>query len=375
MIDLFLVKHQYYDIFKVFITQINNIHKLIRSAEAEDMITILNYFNMFMTEYSNILSENERINFETNLQALLSTIGKEILSNINTIEVKSLLHLLNNMTRLNYESKDFYIDIFQAFEKRLLENKIIPDYFYLILDIYCRVGLDRKEFIDLIENKMIVCIFTNPDGIKAHNFSNFLRILFSIDKTKIEILPQAQSFILNNLKKFDDYSFANIIFAYSNREYKESSDIYGKLEEELFVRLDKISQANEYDLLVDIFYNIVYSEKGSSFIINILKEKFIKEAGKIEKLHPQSTLKLYTVFGQIKLKYPMTKLYDYFICANISEFEDEELEQFDKILLDINYKDTKLYAIFHSMKNIQNPSERLDIANKFILENINKNDY
>jgi hypothetical protein len=311
------------------------------------------------------MTEDEFMEFEFQLKKLLHTVEKEVMLEINKIEIKEFFILLDNITRLRYDSKDFYSDVFDHFEKLIKSEKIPANYFYMLLDVYCRTA-HKPKFIDLLVHKIPQAI---PD-IKPENFSNFLRILFSIDNKKVQILSEAEGFIMDNLGKVDDVAFANFVFAFCNKEYKKS-EIFAKLEEEAFVRFDNMCENNNYDSFIDILYNFIYSKKTTIFIHNIMKEKLLKDSFKIEKIHSQSALKIFNIFKELGVKYPVTSAFDYFLCVNAHEFVEDDLKELNGILVDLNYKGSQFYEqFFLKCLEIKNPYERIDLANRFVKENI-----
>lgn len=319
-------------------------------------------------EYSSLMSESELTQFNFQLKKLLQTVEKEVMLEINKIELKEFLLLLDNITRLRYDSKDFYSDVFLHFENLINENKIPANYFYMLLDLYCRTHTSKPEFLSLLVAKAKAAI----PNIKAENFSNFLRILFSLDSEKTEILFEAESFIAEQLGKVDDVAFANFVFAFCNKEYKKS-EIFAKLEEEAFVRLDNMCANNNYDSFIDVFYNFIYSKKTTSFIHNVMRDKLLKEADRIEKIHSQSALKIFNIFKQLGVKYPVASKFDYFLCVNMHEFEEDDIKELYGILIDLNYKGSKFYEFFEKCYlEIKNPYERIDAANRFVMENMSK---
>lgn len=320
-------------------------------------------------EYSSLMTDEEFSAFNQELKKLLITIEKEIMLELNKIEIKQIFILLDNLTRLHYESKDFYSDVFIHFENLIKTNQLPADYFYMVLDIYSRTKSNKPEFIDLLIEKIPEAI----SNMNPENFSNFLRILFSIDSKKVKILTkETENFIIDNLNKVDDVAFANFVFAFSNKEY-QNREIFPKLEEEAFIRLDNMCLRNNYDSIIDILYNFIYSKKTSNFIHNVMKDKLFKDAYNIEKMHAQSALKIFNIFKELGVKYPNCNVFDYFLCVNAHEFDKDDLAELNDILLDLNYKGSKFYEhFFLKCIEIENPYERIDLANKFVMENMSK---
>lgn len=365
--EFLLYKHNFYFFCEILSKQISNIKKLIPSSNIQEIISVLAFFNVVLIEYSSLMTESEYKQFNKELNKLLKTIDIEVMLDLSRLDLKEIFMLLDNMTRLKYESKDFYSDIFYHFEKLIKENKIPPDYFYMLMDIYCRAQISKPEFIDLLIEKITESI----SNLKPENFSNFLRILLSLDCSKFEILEKSENYISDNLGKVDDISFANFVFSFCNQEYKKG-DFFPKLEEEAFVRLNNMCKNKNYDSIIDILYNFIYSKKTTNFIQNIIKDKLLSEIYKIEKIHSQSVLKIYNIFKELNIKYPITSPFDYFICCNIHEFEEEDLKELNEILLYLNYKESKFHNFFLKCLEIKNPYERIDLANNYIMENMSK---
>jgi len=342
---------------------------LIPSASSDDVLSILAYFNLVIMEYSSLMTEVESKEFNIQLQKLLKTVEKEFMYEINKIEIKEILLILDNISRLGYDSKNFYSDVFHHIENMINANKVSPDYFYMVLDIYCRSNIQITKFVDFLIKKSIEAI----PNINLENLSNLLRILFSIDQNKIEILDKAENFIIDNLDKINDNTLANFVFAYSNEEYKKI-EIFSKFEEETFIRLDTICENKNFDSYIDLLYNFIYSKKSSSFIQNVMKEKLLAQPFKIDKLHSQSVLKLFNIFKALNIKYPITQYFEYFVCCSINQYNEEEMNELEEILIKLNYRGSKFYEeFFIKCKKENDPYSKMDIANNYIMQNISNN--
>ena len=365
MIDIILIKNKYLYINQVLINKILTITKLLPGSHTSDILKILDFYFLLNQEYLPLLNENEIISYQINLQNLLKKVDKEIMLDLNNLEIKDLLYQLDYLIKLNYNSEDFFFDIFHNLETRMKKNLINPNYYYTILDIYFRCNFKKGEFLDFVNSKAIEDI----NRINISSLSNFMRILFSIDSKKIEILEKSEKIIVENLNNIDDISLSNIIFSYCNRDYPVTP-LFSSLEEEIFVRLDKICKEKLYDLLIDVLYNFVYSGKSSKFITDIILNRILVDSRRIENLYNISVYKIFNVFKEKKIKYPMTKNFEYFLCVHIHEMDNSELNEIKNILLEINYQQSRFMKFFEECILLVDQNDKIDLVNKYLKENI-----
>jgi hypothetical protein len=271
------------------------------------------------------------------------------INNLFSLKKDEILELLLSFSFFEIGNPEFYTECDKYLGKHI--DTFHPDLYTYILDAFVRNGNHREKFVNLI----IAKVLEKKEQMSLSNLCKLMRIFASMKLSNEAIFEKLHDYFISKRHMLEDYEISDLVYSYANLKMPNNM-ILSDLEEFIEVKNKNWIYKMKFDIIIDILNSYLVAKKGENNFLNVLKDGLIKnyEIIKEDKLDEMSVIKLFIIFGKMKLESQEAKLFDALLRKKLKYFSREDYLPVYKSLNEINYDNEETIEILKKLDELGN---------------------
>ena len=326
---------------------IDGITKKFSILNSDSQVKMLSAYAYYYAIHMRPNEKHKKISNEMNekIAKLFIYAEKELTSCVSNLKIDDCMELLNAFFQTGHGSKEFFEEI----EKHLGKNveSLSSDRIFTVLNTFVLSGKMRPKFVILLQ-KRIVDI---KENFKIDELTKILRIYTSLQTNYDYIYKKCEKYFISMKEHLNNEDIANIIFAYSNPNFKSKYLILNDFENIIHNRIEKMVEEKAFEPMIEILYSYLLSKKGEKNFIEKLFNGIINTNHELD-VSSNACFKLYYCFCELKTPISITSRFDHLLLTKLINFSQNELKSLNTFLKSLNYSNIEILDIIDSLIEI-----------------------